>query len=165
MKFLKHADGCYVFRMGRKERELLTQVLARYPCIPQGHFKLRKPGEPTPPEDEHQKLLDEALEDQRLQSRRMVAELINSPTRFETQKVGVLFRLTEGELEWLLKVLNDIRVGCWLRLGSPTKDRPLGSNLTLEGLKELVALEIASTFQTVLLEAAERGGGGAESAS
>lgn len=148
--------------MGRKEQELLKQVLTRYPCVPQGHFRLRKEDGGVHAEDEHQKLLDDALEEQRRESRRLVAEMVNSPTRFEPQKVGVLLRLTEGELEWMLRVLNDIRVGCWMRLGSPTKESPLDPRLTLDGLKDLMALEVASTFQVVLLEAVERGGASAD---
>jgi hypothetical protein len=56
---------------------------------------------------------------------------------------------TVTELDWLLQVLNDIRVGSWLRLGSPADPHRL--ELTKNNWDDFVALEFCGFMQSVLL--------------
>jgi len=58
----------------------------------------------------------------------------------------VLFR---SQIEWLLQVLNDVRVGSWLMLGEPEPgDEPA---VTKANAKYLLALELCGVFESVLL--------------
>jgi hypothetical protein len=55
-----------------------------------------------------------------------------------------------------MQVLNDIRVGSWLRLGSPAD--PYELDLTRENTGDFVALEFCGFVQSVLLRSLnERG--------
>ena len=68
-------------------------------------------------------------------------------------KSGSRFRLLlqPTEVEWLLQVLNDVRVGSWLALGEPDEDKP--PDLTPENFRYAVAMEVCGAFQSALLAA------------
>ena len=63
----------------------------------------------------NQQLLDEALAEQRAENKKQVQALLADPRRFEHTETGARLSLSPAEVEWLLQVLNDIRVG---KLGS-----------------------------------------------
>jgi hypothetical protein len=77
--------------------------------------------------------------------------LFNAPDRWRPQGKNVLLKLELAEMEWLLQVLNDIRVGSWLALGAPDEDQP--PQLTAESFRQVVALEACGAFQSLLLMA------------
>ena len=56
-----------------------------------------------------------------------------------------------AEVEWLLQVLNDVRVGSWLALGEP--ERGQEPAVTAQNARYLLALELCGLFQSVLLAA------------
>ena len=68
---------------------------------------------------EFQTLLNEALADQRLAHKQRLITWLAEPDRFRKTKRGFRMTLARDDSEWLLQVLNDIRVGHWLLLGSP----------------------------------------------
>ncbi len=63
--------------------------------------------------------------------------------------------LTPAEIEWVLQVLNDVHVGNWILLGSP-EERPRYSPGG-ENARSVVVMDLASMFQSQLLEAMNRG--------
>ncbi|HVY70208.1 MAG TPA: hypothetical protein VHH73_09790, partial [Verrucomicrobiae bacterium] len=58
------------------------------------------------------------------------------------------------ELEWLLQILNDIRVGSWVRLGAPDLDM-VKPEVTPDNLRYAWALDVSGCFQAALLRAIE----------
>ena len=47
-------------------------------------------------------------------------KFFSSPGRFRLESPDQFrFTLTGEQMEWLLQVLNDMRVGCWVKLGRP----------------------------------------------
>ena len=86
--------------------------------MPPAHQLLSKAGRLPDPEA-NQQLLDEALAEQRAENRRQLQALLADPRRFAHTETGARLSLSPAEVEWLLQVLNDIRVGSWVRLGSP----------------------------------------------
>jgi hypothetical protein len=139
----------FQFRLGRREKQVLLSLLKRYPCLPAAHQPLSKSGG-LPGQEAGQGLLDEALAEQRQDNRRRLQALLADPGRFQEQETGWRLSLSPGDLEWLLQVLNDIRVGSWVLLGSPEK--------RLVGLDEKTAphywaMEMSGQFQMQFLEA------------
>ena len=59
-------------------------------------------------------------------------------------------RLTTEQMDWLLRVLNEVRVGLWVRLGRPEELAPLVESGEIDSV---VAMEICAFFQSRLLEA------------
>jgi hypothetical protein len=155
VKFLGQQSGHFVFRLARPEKQLLLAILKLYPCIPPAHHRLTTPGART--EDEsNQRLLDEALADQRKENRRRIESLVNDPERFADMESGCRMTLSSSDVEWLLQVLNDVRVGNWVMLGSPGHGA-IDVEVNQKTAPQIWALEVSGHFQVRLLEALRTG--------
>ena len=102
---------------------------------------------------EYQRLLDEALAEQRAANKRHLHAWLATPERFQKTRAGYRFTLERADSEWLLQVLNDIRVGHWLRLGSPEAGELKPQNLDAKLLPAWLAMEMSGYFQMTILEA------------
>lgn len=153
MKLLKADKDHLQFRLSPSEKAVLLDVLALYPRVPPAHHRLST-REQDDADRERQRLLDEALAEQRTQNRRLLQTLLRQPDTF--RKVGTHWQMTlrRGDFEWLLQVLNDVRVGSWIALGSPEQlPRKLPRDATR--VADACAMELAGLFQMALIEAVE----------
>jgi len=127
-------------------------MLRLYPVIPSAHQRLsKKPGAP----DESQRLLDEALAEQRKENKKQVEALLADTKRYTETDKGLELNLTATEIEWMLQVLNDVRVGNWILLGSPEEHPRLASDA--EMAPRVAAMEIAGGLQMLFLDAIQHG--------
>lgn len=140
------ADG-FLLRLSAREKEIFFDTLRLYPLVFAAHHRLTKAA--ADQSAENQLLLEEALAQQRTDNRRQLEALLNDPERLT--KIGSNFRLQlkAPELDWLLQVLNDVRVGSWLQLGEPDDDKP--PEITPENFRYAVAMEVCGAFQSALL--------------
>jgi hypothetical protein len=151
VKLIRTSKTRLFFQLSEREKRLLLQVLQLYPRVPSAHQPLSKSGR-LPDQAENQRLLDEALAEQRAENRKQLQALLANPGRFQQAEAGWHLQLSRSEVEWVLQVLNDVRVGSWVILGSPEGK--------LEGLDARTAphfwaMEMAGYFQMQLLEAVE----------
>jgi hypothetical protein len=151
VKLIRTTKAKLVFQLGRHEKRLLRDVLNRYPRIPPAHQPLSKSGR-VPDRDANQRLLDEALAEQRAENKKQLQALLAAPNRFQETPAGCQLSLARSEMEWLLQVLNDIRVGSWICLGSPEEKLP---STTTAMARDYWMMEMAGCFQAQLLEALE----------
>ena len=149
MKLVRATRTRLLFHLGRQETRLLPQILKLYPRVPPAHHVLSQSGR-IPDREANQRLLDEALAEQRAENRQQVQALLADPRRFARTETGGRLSLPAVEVEWLLQVLNDIRVGSWVALGSPEKKLP---ELNDHTAPDFLAMEMAGYFQAQLLEA------------
>jgi hypothetical protein len=149
MRLLRGAKDKLVFQLSPREATLLLQVLKLYPRVPSAHQPLSKSGK-LPDREENQRLLDESLAEQRAANKKLLEALLADPRRL--RKVDAAFRLSlsRPEVEWVLQVLNDIRIGSWAILGSP---EDLLGVLNAQTAPDFWAMEMAGHFQAELLEA------------
>jgi hypothetical protein len=154
VKLLERNEAGYVFVIGKRERELLAALLARYPVLSANHFGARGQKQMTAA-SEHQDLLAEALAEQQRENRRSLEEMLHQPGRFKENELGFMLTLSHAELEWLLQVLNDIRVGSWVQLGEPDGTARQLPELSEENVQLAWAVEMAGLFEHSLLEAAK----------
>ena len=82
-------------------------------------------------------------------------EWLAAPGRFAAHGKGYRVTLQRADLEWLLQVLNDVRVGSWLILGCPDPDEGPAPEVNEANAKYIFLLELSSHFQCVLLEAVD----------
>lgn len=156
MRLLKTHRGKFIFHLDQREEPLLQAVLRQYPLIPPAHQRLSRTVEIR--EDEaYQRLLDEALAEQRRENKRQLQALLADPQCFQTSENGCRMTLSVAGIEWLLQVLNDVRVGSWVRLGSPEKDL-WDFELNETTAPQAWTMEMAGYFQAHLLEALQGGG-------
>lgn len=148
MKLSRAGKNSFVCHLGRREKQLLLAVLELYPLVPASHHQLSKQGK-GPKADENQRLLEEALAEQRKENRRQVRAMLDEPQRFRETKTGFELVLTPAQVEWLLQVFNDVRVGSWLALGEPEPGEEPA--VTEQNAKYLFALEVCGLFESVLL--------------
>jgi hypothetical protein len=149
VKLIAKADDRLQFEMATREKDLLTQLLRLYPRIPSSYQPLSKA---AGLEQSSQRLLDEALDETRSQNKKSLQTLLGERGRLRQQGANWRITLSGGEVEWLLQVLNDIRVGSWIHLGSP--ETPL-KNLNAQTAPDVWAMEMAGSFQMRLLEMLE----------
>jgi hypothetical protein len=157
VNLLKSNRNKLIFGLPTREKELLLALLSRYPLIPAGHQPLSKTTV-LPESETNQRLLDDALAEHRRENQRHLKRLIEDTRHLRKAERGWHLLLTVSEIEWLLQVLNDIRVGSWIVLGSPEK------NLRDFELNENTAphawtMETAGWFEAALLEALHDEGG------
>jgi len=149
MKLVRSTKTRLLFHLGQRETHLLLQILKLYPRVPPAHNQLTRSGQ-IPDQEANQRLLEEALAEQRAENRKQLLALLADPRRFVRTKTASRLSLPPGEVEWLLQVLNDIRVGSWVLLGAPEEKLP---ELNDTAAPNFVAMEMAGYFQMHLLEA------------
>jgi len=150
MKLIRTGTEGLILQLRKREQSLLLETIQLYPLVPASYHRLSKhcKGQKA---DENQRLLEGALAEQRQKNRRQVLAMLNEPKRFRETKTGFELTLTRPQIEWLLQVLNDVRVGSWLALGEPEAGEE--SEVTGENANYLLALELCGAFESVLLAA------------
>jgi hypothetical protein len=151
MKLIRASQDQFRFELSQEEKNLLN-ILQLYPLVPAAHHRLSK-GRQIPNREENQQLLEESMKAQREENRKKVVELLNEPKRFTECAAGYRTKFTRGEIEWLLQVLNDIRVGCWLALGSPDEHPEMKQGMSNQTMSQIATMEIAAFFQMGFLHA------------
>jgi hypothetical protein len=152
VKLVRSTKTRLIFDLGQREEQMLRRLLMLYPCVPPAHHVLSKAGR-LPSAAANQQLLDEALAEQRTQNKNQLQTLLSDPRRLEHTDSGARLSLSHAEAEWFMQVLNDIRVGSWILLGSPEGRL---TELSPAKAPHFLAMERAGYFQMQLLEALER---------
>ena len=150
MKLLRSDPRGFVFLLREREKRLLLETLQLYPLIPASHHRLAKNGD-SPEDEERQRLLEDALAEHRRDNRRQVQAMLNEAHRFQEMEGGFQLSLSAPQIEWLLQVLNDIRVGSWLALGEPEQGQEPEPNK--RNAHCFLALELCGFFESALLAA------------
>jgi hypothetical protein len=149
VRFIRADKDRLTFCVGQREKALLFETLKLYPLIPAAYPRCSKTAKGAP--DENQRLLEEALAAQRKENREAMLAMFNEPGRFRQTGHGFQFTLMAAELERLLQVFNDIRVGSWIALGSPEEGRE--PDMNEENAGYFLAMEVCGHAETVLLAA------------
>ena len=148
---IRRTEEGLTFLLGARETRLVLSTLKLYPRMPVSHHQLSK-SEKIPDGQAAQALLDDAVREQRRANRRELEKLLNDPERFAKTKSGSRLKLSYSDAEWLLQVLNDIRVGSWVLLGSPElKFDP--ESIAPEELKLYWEMELAGMLEMQLISA------------
>lgn len=154
MKFLQHVDDRFTFLLRPVEKATLEQVLALYPATDTGYHQAHRL-EPKGGQNDHhiQALLTDSLDCHREECRRELDRWLAMPDRFVP--AGKLFKLalTAEQLEWLLQVLNDVRLGSWIKLGRPNPHVHPQVTITEANARHFWAMETCGMFQSGLLAA------------
>lgn len=149
MHLVSTSHGAFRFQISRGEKRMLFAVLAQYPLVPAAHHRFSH----TEDAKDGQALLEESLAEHRRAHRKQVMSLLRAKSRFRANKNGWRFSLKPAQMEWLLQVLNDVRVGSWIALGAPDGPREMLKALNEKTARAFHLMEAAGLFQMVLLAA------------
>jgi hypothetical protein len=152
VKLIRTRRDKLVFEISLSEKRLLFEVLKLYPLISPTHHRLTKSAR-TDKHDENQKLLEESLAAQREENRKNVRAMLDEPGHFKEMASGLQLTLSGPEIEWLLQVLNDVRVGSWIALGSPDPESGKKIVFSEKILPHFRMMELAGAFEAVFLDA------------
>jgi len=145
----------WVFGLNERERDFLVAVLQAYPAVPHDYQPLsRESADRLSPEDEA--LLRDALLEHRAGGKTKVHRWLKGGARFRRADDEWRFSLARTDFEWMMQVLNDVRVGNWLRLGSPD-DVHDPIELLQRDPAAFFHMEAAGLFEMQLLEAVQGG--------
>jgi hypothetical protein len=149
MKLIRASKDTLTFKLGQREKQSLVTILRLYPRIPPAHQRLSRTRQ-MQDQEANERLLDEALAEQRAENKKHLEALLADPRRFVESQSAWHLVLSPADVEWLLQVLNDVRVGSWVILGSPEEKLEVLSEKTAP---HLLAMHLAGHFQMELLEA------------
>jgi hypothetical protein len=152
MKLIRIKGEQLVFEISRREKGLLFEILKLYPLVSPAQYRLSQTA-PAGQFNDHQRLLEESLAAQREENRKNVRALLTEPGRFQSAPEGLLLKITRSGTDWLLQVLNDIRVGSWIALGSPDPEQEDKILLNEKTAPQFRSMEIAGAFEMVFLNA------------
>ena len=153
MRLIRTSQNKLIFRLGKREKQALNAVLKLYPRIPSAHQPLSRTAK-LPNQEAAQRLLNEALAEQRAENKKQVRAFLADPKRFAEDERGWFLKLSLMDIEWLLQILNDIRVGSWVILGEPKEKN---EELNATTAPHIWAMEASGYFQMGLLEALGKG--------
>ena len=156
MKLIQQNGESYHFHISKREKGLLFEVLKLYPLIPIAHHRVSRTT--AAPAMESQKLLEGALADSTQENKRQLLAMLKRETRLQESDGAHRLTLSAPQMEWLLQVLNDIRVGSWLILGEPDEKKGKPIELNDENARYYAAMEFCGLFQMTLLDAFQQSG-------
>ncbi|MGO8698871.1 MAG: hypothetical protein ACLQVY_14245 [Limisphaerales bacterium] len=140
-----------VFEITPGEKAVLLTTLRLFPVLESAHHQLTKNRNAARASE--QRLLEESMAQQQTAHRRKLSQFFRAEKQFFRTEQGELrLALSPPQLEWLLQVLNDIRVGSWVQLGCPEMESAR-LRLARENPVAFTAMETSGYFQMVLLEA------------
>jgi hypothetical protein len=153
MTLVRTQDGRFRFRLGSRDFELLSETLRQYPATPVDHHRLSRSSNPAA-EAGGQAMLEEFMRSEKQQHKQRIDRFLKSiAPEPSTSAAPRVLTLSRDDLEWLLQVLNDVRVGSWIRLGCPDTEPGKRPKLAKTQVPVLATLEIAGHFECVILHA------------
>ncbi|MBM3845054.1 MAG: hypothetical protein FJ405_02050 [Verrucomicrobia bacterium] len=107
-----------------------------------------------PPSGPDPALLADALRHLKEASRREASTFLERTLHVAASNTSAEWRVPRDKTEWLLQVANEVRVGCWYRLGCPDAELPeLMLSQNQENGQTLVLFALATNLIGELLEA------------
>jgi len=155
VKLIQQDGETFLFHISKREKALLFEVLKLYPLIPVSHHRVSQSAA-EPRSMESQKLLEVALADSTRENKRQLLAMLNRETRQHESDGAHRLSLSAPQMEWLLQVLNDIRVGSWLVLGEPDEKKGKPIELDDKNARYYAAMEFCGLFQMTLLDAIQQ---------
>ena len=150
MKLVRQNQRCRHYQLRPVDAQLFTAVLGHFPCLQRGHLRASLTGD-GPAIEEAEALLAAATEERTRKHRSELDEWLQAADRFKTVGQHLELRVELRRIEWLLQILNDVRLGMWVKLGSPKDLEVAARDAAPEQMLPLVLMDAAGMFQMVLL--------------
>jgi hypothetical protein len=150
VKLEKRGEG-FEFLLRRREKDLLLYILGLYPRTPPGHHRLTETVASSDLESTL-RLLNESIEVGRNEARQKIEKWLAETDRFAPSEKGVRLKINADEIEWLMQVLNEVRVGSWIRLGAPQEEISF-TKINHENAADFGIMNMSGLFVMHLLEA------------
>jgi len=154
VKFQGVDEDHYVWSLSASEKRALIMIVEEFPMLDGSLRPLSS--DATPEAAEHNQLLIEALAERRQQMRQDARAILSAEGTFQKQGPKLKLRLKRSEADCLLQIANDVRVGCWTRLGSPDPASVPWWELIGDNAKFGFLLDACGVLQMQLIHALRR---------
>lgn len=118
MKLVKKMEEEVVFWLSPEERAALLRVVDQYPVLKEDYQPLTHSTDPQIAQAA-QELLRQSLAEQKAENHRFKQTFLRDGQHLKKAGRGYHCILKPQEMDRLLQVLNDVRVGLWYALGCP----------------------------------------------
>jgi hypothetical protein len=162
MKLLHRNEESVVVQWSHTEKRLLDALAETYPIHQPEEQPLSRETSDLP--DGAESWLHAARSEEMNQNRAWLGDLVRSD-RFQPSEHSWQQELTHPEVETLLQILNNIRVGAWARLGCPEILPTLADLLKAGADRNAWLMKLAGELQIGLLLALDATIGGEDPAS
>lgn len=152
MKLIGVKEDQLKFQFTAQEKDLFLASLSFYPLLnPDFHHLSRNPDEKIQAEQE---LLRAAMEEERSSNKKALNEFVDNLGWSGHEKQFTLDVSVE-QVDWLLRVLNDVRVGAWDIVGRPDEKTRKEFDLQSKNSHYYGVMELSGFFQSAFLQALE----------
>jgi len=154
VKLLNKTSEKFVFELMSEEKELLSKIFGLYPMLDRDKIELSK----TIKDEQicqSKKILSDAFKEFQDSNKRFISELFEKSNNFKPSEDYEYYTLElDGEqIERLLQILNDIRVGMWQKLGCPDLENRKDFIRSAEDVFAVYIMDICEYFEYYLLKA------------
>ncbi len=149
MKLLDVIDEGRVYTLSTTEWHMLLAVLGCFPILDHP-AEITRTGNPEELA-EAQKLLEESRLQRAQAMRADLESWLYGNGRFLRHDGRTEWLIEHDRHEWLLQILNDVRVGSWHRLGAPEDLDAARERPDETAARNLALMEMAGMFQMALL--------------
>ena len=153
MKRLQRSDDQFTFEFSDQEQFVLLALLEMFPMVPVTHHRLSREPQAIPDPEDNQHLLEDSLSAHQSETQDWIASLADGNDRFTQSGESLRLSVTRMEMERLLQILNDVRVGSWLALGSPELEPDVELKTDEENAMYVHWMELAGWFESFFLDA------------
>jgi hypothetical protein len=150
MRLARQTRQLLNYQFNQPEGDCLKSMLSQFPVTANIHAKISKT-DADPKSIEREKLLNESLAEHRRELKKQAANLMGAG-KLKRGENGYLLTLNPEEREFLLQILNDIRMGCWHVLGEPEELEPEGPPQTEKEMVFYSLMNLAGYFEASLLQ-------------
>ena len=152
MRLARRQKDDFVFILTAQEKGLMLTLLKFFPQVPVAHHRLNQIAT-SPAVAESQRLLEDSLAAHKAEDKEWVATTFQGPRRFQPVAGGFHLKVKRAEMERLLQIFNDVRVGSWLALNAPDLEHKKNLSPTRLTAPFIQRMELAGIFEMILLKA------------
>jgi len=109
-------DAEYRLELHPHEMRLLWYLLQLYPLLPADYHRITRQTDAQPLAGA-QELLEQSMASREAEQKRYLAEFLGRRDRLRRHGREFHIHVSGDDMERLLQLLNDVRVGSWVRLG------------------------------------------------
>ena len=139
-----------VIELSETEWTFFQELLHRYPLVPNEERELTRQSEGDE-FDADTELLRTNLEDLTATNQKRLHEWLHNPATFTQSGDHGNLTIQASDRDWLLQILNDLRVGSWQQLGRPDTTAINELELGAKNFRALWCMELTGLLQSFLL--------------
>ena len=154
MKVIRQEGGQFELQMEEAEWESFSNLLSQYPLTPADHHSLNSKTNPDPDLKESDQWLRDSVSNHQTDREIQINKWIQSIKPVDTDaEITYPVPFDPERADWLIEILNDLRVGSWMSLDCPTTEDLTSKSWESKDWPRIWTMEASGMYQSILLQA------------